>query len=174
MDFIHGARHANADVTTAMDVAGRQYVVIVVKAAYAIPDNNKVPRPILPPPILAMEDTFVGDGEALPEGKDPKKVQEELRRSEKSKVGQQKGGFDREAMMKRFDKDGDGKLSESERAEMQKSFKGRQKGGKGGKGGGEGGRPKSRDGAALPGSATGGALAMGHALDGIVAGLKRG
>ncbi len=121
---------------------------------------------LLSPPLDAsdegLEDTFVDDGEALPKGRDPKQVQDEVRKSEQKSGNQKKGGFDREAMMKRFDKDGDGKLSESERAEMQKSFQGRQKGGKGGKGGrpeggrggggGQGGRPKGRDGAALEGA----------------------
>ena len=116
---------------------------------------------LLSPPLDAsdegLEDTFVGADESLPKGKDPKQVQEELRKSEQKSGNQKKGGFDREAMMKRFDKDGDGKLSESERAEMQKSFKGRQKGGggPGGRqkgGGGQGGRPKGRDGAALEGA----------------------
>lgn len=113
---------------------------------------------LLSPPLDAsdegMEDTFVDEGEALPEGKDPKKVQEELRKSEQKSGAQKKGAFDREAMMKRFDKDGDGKLSDAEKAAMQKAFKGRQKGGKGGggKGGGQkGGRPGGREGAAVDG-----------------------
>lgn len=44
------------------------------------------------------------------------------------------GGFDREAMMKRFDKNGDGTLDESERAAMRQQFQ--QGGGDGGGGGG--------------------------------------
>ncbi len=127
---------------------------------------NEGDKVLLSPPLDAsdegMEDTFVGDGEALPKGKDPEKVREEVRQSEKARGGDdqkggKKGGFDREAMMKRFDKDGDGKLSEEERAEMQKSFGNRKKGGQGGpkgggpKGGGQGGGQRGREGASLDG-----------------------
>jgi len=60
--------------------------------------------------------------------------------------GQGGGGFDREAMMKRFDTDGDGQLSDSERQAMRSQFQGggagggvRQGGGAGGGGGRQGG-----------------------------------
>ena len=59
------------------------------------------------------------------------------------------GGFNREAIMKEFDKNGDGELSQEERAAMRERFGGGQRGGPGGGagerprrgGGGGGGRP---------------------------------
>lgn len=53
--------------------------------------------------------------------------------------GQGGGGFDREAMMKRFDTDGDGQLSDSERQAMRSQFQGGQGGG--GRPSGGSGRP---------------------------------
>lgn len=127
---------------------------------------------LLSPPLDAssegMEDTFVGDGEALPKGRTPEQIQAEVE-AQKEKARQQregqgegegaergkgkgKGGFDRAAMMKRFDKDGDGELNDEEQAAMRASLGGGQKGGskggqKGGaKGGQKGERPRSEGG----------------------------
>jgi hypothetical protein len=113
---------------------------------------------LLSPPLDAttegMEDTFVGEGEALPKGQTPAEVkadqekakQDSARKREGQGGGKGKGGFDRAAMMKRFDKDNDGKLSDAEQKAMRAAFAGGQKGGskgssKGGqRGGGKGGQ----------------------------------
>ena len=118
---------------------------------------------LLSPPLDAssegMEDTFVGEGEDLPAGRTPEqikaeqeKLQEEKRQQRegqgggdgenaergKSK-GKGKGGFDRAAMMKRFDKDGDGQLNDEEQAAMRASLGGAKGGSKGGQ---KGERPR--------------------------------
>lgn len=61
-----------------------------------------------------------------------------------------RGGAGREEMMKKFDKDGDGKLSEEERAELRKSFEGR-RGGRGEGDSAEGRGPRGRFGRGGPG-----------------------
>jgi hypothetical protein len=61
MEVVNSARHTVAEVTTQLDKAGREHLLIVIKATYRIPDNDKPPRPIVPPQPLAMEDTFTGE-----------------------------------------------------------------------------------------------------------------
>lgn len=51
MEIINGARHTIADITTVTDKAGREHVVVVIKATYRIPANGKAPRPQLPPSL---------------------------------------------------------------------------------------------------------------------------
>jgi HlyD family secretion protein len=113
---------------------------------------------LLSPPLDAttegMEDTFVGEGEALPKGQTPAQIkadqqkikQDSARKREGQDGGKGKGGFDRAAMMKRFDKDKDGKLSEAEQKAIRAAYSGGQKGGsKGGaKGGSKGGQKGER------------------------------
>lgn len=61
MEIIKGAKHTVADVAVALDKAGREHLVIAVKATYRIPENNKVPRPVIPPQPLVMSDIFIGE-----------------------------------------------------------------------------------------------------------------
>ncbi|HCE8852857.1 TPA: DUF2169 domain-containing protein [Citrobacter freundii] len=61
MEIINGARHTIADITTVTDKAGREHVVVVIKATYRIPANGKAPRPQLPPLPLSTEDSFAGE-----------------------------------------------------------------------------------------------------------------
>jgi hypothetical protein len=61
MEIVNGARHTVAEMTTQLDKAGREHLLVVVKATYRIPANGKTPRPIVPPQPLAMQDTFVGE-----------------------------------------------------------------------------------------------------------------
>ncbi|EDT6764277.1 DUF2169 domain-containing protein [Salmonella enterica subsp. enterica] len=61
MEIINGARHTIADITTVTDKAGREHVVVIIKATYRIPANGKAPRPQLPPLPLSTEDSFAGE-----------------------------------------------------------------------------------------------------------------
>ncbi|EDR3007275.1 DUF2169 domain-containing protein [Salmonella enterica subsp. enterica] len=61
MEIINGARHTVADIATVLDKTGREHLVIVIKATYCIPANNKPPRPQVPPQPLSMSDIFVGE-----------------------------------------------------------------------------------------------------------------
>ena len=95
-------------------------------------------------------DESIKEEDLKPDANALKSVQEQQKKVEERKNRNGgaggAGGFDREAMMKRFDKDGDGKISESEREAIRKQFSGGggQGGGKGGNGqrGGGGGRPR--------------------------------
>lgn len=80
-------------------------------------------------------------GQASREGSEPG------RRGE----GAERGGFDREAMMKRFDTNGDGEIDESERAALRQQF-----GGGGGGAGNRGGSGGRRGGGGAGGAGTGG------------------
>lgn len=62
MELINGIKFAHVDITTGMDKTGQDYLVVVVKASYKIPDNNKVSRPIVPPPVPLVEsDIYVAE-----------------------------------------------------------------------------------------------------------------
>ncbi|MDQ1812406.1 DUF2169 domain-containing protein [Massilia sp. CCM 9210] len=60
MDMMMTSRHLLADLTTSLDVAGREHLVIVVKASWQIPRSGARPRPIAPQP-LEQGDVFFGD-----------------------------------------------------------------------------------------------------------------
>jgi hypothetical protein len=55
-----GSKHLTADVAVALDVTGREHLVIVAKATWRIPDIGQRPRPMQPEP-LAVADTFYGE-----------------------------------------------------------------------------------------------------------------
>lgn len=55
-----GTRHLAADVAVALDVAGREHLVIAVKATWRIPDPGQRPRPLPPQPIV-LADEYHGD-----------------------------------------------------------------------------------------------------------------
>lgn len=61
-----GSKYLIADVAVALDVAGREHLVIVAKASWTIPEPGQRPRPLPPEPLL-MSDTFHGEpGESAP------------------------------------------------------------------------------------------------------------
>lgn len=62
MEIVNAARHTVADITTALDKAGREYLVLAIKATYKIPENDRKPRPIIPPqPLIVDGDVYVGE-----------------------------------------------------------------------------------------------------------------
>jgi len=65
MDMMIASRHLLAEVTTSLDVEGREYLVVVVKATWQIPRSGARPRPIAPLPLEAA-DVFFGDPGASP------------------------------------------------------------------------------------------------------------
>ncbi len=60
MEIVNGARHTVADIATVLDKTGQEHLVIVVKATYRIPANNKPSRPLIPPQPLSVSDIYVG------------------------------------------------------------------------------------------------------------------
>lgn len=55
-----GAKHLIADIAVALDVSGREHLVIVAKASWSIPEPGQRPRPLQPEPLV-MSDQFHGE-----------------------------------------------------------------------------------------------------------------
>lgn len=55
-----GSKHLAADVAMALDVEGREHLVIVAKATWSIPEPGQRPRP-LPPQPLVLADEYLGE-----------------------------------------------------------------------------------------------------------------
>ena len=62
MDVMIGSRSLAADIAVALDVAGREHLVVVAKATWRIPQAGQRPRP-LPPQALVYSDEFFGSPE---------------------------------------------------------------------------------------------------------------
>ncbi|MCE3603002.1 DUF2169 domain-containing protein [Massilia sp. P8910] len=60
MEIIVGSKHLTVDISCALDVTGREHLVVVAKATWQIPAAGQRPRP-LPPQALELVDVFVGD-----------------------------------------------------------------------------------------------------------------
>ena len=55
-----GSKHLAADIAVALDVRGREHLVIAAKATWSIPKPGQRPRP-LPPQALALSDEYYGE-----------------------------------------------------------------------------------------------------------------
>ncbi|BBU95317.1 DUF2169 domain-containing protein [Providencia rettgeri] len=67
MELINNAKHTTAKATVMIDKAGFEYLVVVMKASYHLPDDNQLARPIIPPKALAYTDTYTGEvGTSVP------------------------------------------------------------------------------------------------------------
>jgi hypothetical protein len=55
-----GSKHLIADIAVAMDVTGREHLVVVTKATWRIPEPGQRPKPIKPEPLV-VADAFYGD-----------------------------------------------------------------------------------------------------------------
>ncbi|NHZ38476.1 DUF2169 family type VI secretion system accessory protein [Massilia rubra] len=60
MEVIVGSKHLVADISSAVDVFGRDHLVIVAKGTWQIPSPGERPRPLQPQPI-EQTDVFIGD-----------------------------------------------------------------------------------------------------------------
>ncbi|HEX8610687.1 MAG TPA: DUF2169 domain-containing protein [Telluria sp.] len=60
MEMMVASKHLLADMTTALDVKGREHLVIMVKSSWQIPQSGARPRPIVPQP-LEQADIFYGE-----------------------------------------------------------------------------------------------------------------
>jgi len=60
MQLVIGSKNLNSETVVALDSSGREYLVVVTKATWSIPQSGKRPRP-LPPEALEDSDVFVGD-----------------------------------------------------------------------------------------------------------------
>lgn len=59
-----GSRHLVSDVAVALDAAGREHLVIAVKATWRIPDPGQRPRPLPPSPIVLADEYYGVPGES--------------------------------------------------------------------------------------------------------------
>lgn len=59
MELILGSRNLIADIATALDVAGNEHLVLVVKGTWQIPAPGQRAQPIAPAP-LALSDVYLG------------------------------------------------------------------------------------------------------------------
>lgn len=60
MNIVTGSKHLCADTAIALDVEGREHLVIVAKATWSIPEPGGRPRP-LAPQALTQSDVFLGE-----------------------------------------------------------------------------------------------------------------
>lgn len=61
MRVVTTAKHVAAEVTFATNSQARTSLLVIFKATYSIPANNRVPRPLLPPQPVAVQDSFAGE-----------------------------------------------------------------------------------------------------------------
>lgn len=59
-----GSKHHAAEVAVALDVTGREHLVVVAKATWAIPEPGQRPRPLLPQAPSMVDDYFGEPGES--------------------------------------------------------------------------------------------------------------
>ncbi|MDQ1918743.1 DUF2169 family type VI secretion system accessory protein [Massilia pseudoviolaceinigra] len=59
MNIVIGSKHVSADIAIALDVAGREHLVVAAKSTWSIPQPGQRPRP-LPPQSLAQSDIYAG------------------------------------------------------------------------------------------------------------------
>ncbi|QIL80763.1 DUF2169 domain-containing protein [Diaphorobacter sp. HDW4A] len=60
MEFVCASKHFNANFAIALDITGREHLVVATKATWSIPEPGSRPRP-LPPQPLFDTDTFYGN-----------------------------------------------------------------------------------------------------------------
>jgi hypothetical protein len=64
MEMLIASKHLLAEMTTALDVQGREHLVIVVKSSWRIPQSGQRPRPITPTPLVQADEFFGEPGES--------------------------------------------------------------------------------------------------------------
>ena len=59
-----GSKHLAGDVAMALDVSGREHLVVVAKATWSIPEPGQRPRPMAPQPLAMVDDYYGEPGES--------------------------------------------------------------------------------------------------------------
>jgi hypothetical protein len=59
MEIVINSKHIAADIAVALDVVGREHLVVVAKSTWSIPLTGQRPRPLPPQPLL-QTDEYVG------------------------------------------------------------------------------------------------------------------
>ncbi|MDR0701437.1 MAG: DUF2169 domain-containing protein [Azoarcus sp.] len=62
MELVVASRHHLCDVFPALDVSGREHMVIVIKAAWALPAPRQRPRPLSPSPLSVVDEYYGAPG----------------------------------------------------------------------------------------------------------------
>lgn len=60
MEVIVGSKHLRVEISCALDVTGREHLVVVAKSTWQIPASGQRPRP-LPPQAIEFSDVFEGE-----------------------------------------------------------------------------------------------------------------
>lgn len=61
MEVVNTARQTVSGMTTMMDKNGCEFLVVVIKATYRIPENGKAPRPLIPAQPIFDADIFINE-----------------------------------------------------------------------------------------------------------------
>ena len=64
MEILVASKHLIAEMTTALDVKGREHLVLVIKASWQIPLAGQRPRPIAPSPLSPADEFYGAPGES--------------------------------------------------------------------------------------------------------------
>lgn len=59
MEVLVGSKHLSVDVSCALDVTGREHLVVIAKGTFQIPAPGQRPRP-LSPQTIEQADVFLG------------------------------------------------------------------------------------------------------------------
>jgi len=64
MEIVCQSKHLAVDTLTALDITGREHLVIVAKATWRIPEPGQRPRPLPPCPLVETDDYYGAPGES--------------------------------------------------------------------------------------------------------------
>ncbi|MBF5005294.1 DUF2169 family type VI secretion system accessory protein [Diaphorobacter caeni] len=64
MEFVCTSKHLNSAYITALDVSGREHLVVIAKASWTIPVAGQRPRPLPPQPLLDADEYYGEPGES--------------------------------------------------------------------------------------------------------------
>ena len=59
-----GSKHLATDIAVALDMTGREHLVIVTKATWSIPESGQRPRPLPPQPLVMTDEYYGAPGES--------------------------------------------------------------------------------------------------------------
>ncbi|MDR0634318.1 MAG: DUF2169 domain-containing protein [Azoarcus sp.] len=64
MELVVASRHHLCDFFSALDVSGREHLVVIVKATWTLPVTRSRPRPIAPQPLAVTDEYYGAPGES--------------------------------------------------------------------------------------------------------------